>query len=158
MIFFEIFPEPKGQPQGIALSLALDSNFRYYCMKPYSLIYIIIFSILLTNWSGATYAADNPEKLHREALELARAGGDKLNQALVMFEELVATYPKKLDIFYDYLVVLTWANQDSWALRELHKVNLEKAPAYLLETTPGMPCPLASGLKTNIFLASLLLA
>ena len=31
-------------------------------------------------------------------------------------------------------------------------------PAYLLEPTPGMRCPLASGLATNIFLASLLLA
>ena len=31
-------------------------------------------------------------------------------------------------------------------------------PAYLLEPTPGMQCPLASGLGTNIFLASLLLA
>jgi biofilm PGA synthesis protein PgaA len=105
-------------------------------MKPYFLIYIIfiIFSILITSWSSASYAAKNPDKLHREALELARAGGEKLDKALVMFEELVATYPKKSHIFYDYLVVLTWANQDSWALRELHKVNLEKAPAYLLET------------------------
>ena len=31
-------------------------------------------------------------------------------------------------------------------------------PADLLEPTPGMHCPLASGLETNIFLASLLLA
>ena len=30
--------------------------------------------------------------------------------------------------------------------------------AYLLEPTPGMHCPLASGFWTNIFLASLLLA
>ena len=31
-------------------------------------------------------------------------------------------------------------------------------PAYLLVPTPGMQCPLASGLGTNIFLAPLLLA
>ena len=31
-------------------------------------------------------------------------------------------------------------------------------PAYLLEPTTGMHCPLASGLGSNIFLASLLLA
>ena len=31
-------------------------------------------------------------------------------------------------------------------------------PAYLSEPTPGMPCPLASSLGMNIFLASLLLA
>ena len=31
-------------------------------------------------------------------------------------------------------------------------------PAYLLEPTPGMPCPLASSFGMNIFLASLLLA
>ena len=31
-------------------------------------------------------------------------------------------------------------------------------PAYLLEPTPGMQCPLASSFGTNIFLASLLLA
>ena len=31
-------------------------------------------------------------------------------------------------------------------------------PAYLLEHTPGMYCPLASGLGINIFSASLLLA
>ena len=30
--------------------------------------------------------------------------------------------------------------------------------AYLLEPTPGMQCPLASGLGTNIFSSSLLLA
>ena len=31
-------------------------------------------------------------------------------------------------------------------------------PAYLLEPTPGMHCPLASGLGMSIFLVSLLLA
>ena len=31
-------------------------------------------------------------------------------------------------------------------------------PAYLLELNPGMHCPLACGLGTNIFSASLLLA
>ena len=31
-------------------------------------------------------------------------------------------------------------------------------PAYLLEPTPGMQCPLASGLGTNIFSAPLPLA
>ena len=31
-------------------------------------------------------------------------------------------------------------------------------PAYLLEPTPGMHCPLASSLETDIFSASFLLA
>ena len=40
------------------------------------------------------------------------------------------------------------------AMRIEHSV----CPAYLLERTPGMQCPLASSLGTNIFSASLLLA
>ena len=38
------------------------------------------------------------------------------------------------------------------------RIEHSVCPAYLLEPTPGMHCPLASGLGTNISLASLLLA
>ena len=38
------------------------------------------------------------------------------------------------------------------------RIERSVCPAYLLEPTPGMRCPLASGLGMNIFSASLLLA
>jgi len=38
------------------------------------------------------------------------------------------------------------------------RIERSVCPAYLLEPTPGMHCPLARGLGMNIFLASLLLA
>ena len=38
------------------------------------------------------------------------------------------------------------------------RIKHSVCPAYLLEPTPGMHCPLDSGIGTNIFSASLLLA
>ena len=38
------------------------------------------------------------------------------------------------------------------------RIEYSVCPAYLLEPTPGMHCPLASSLGMNIFLVSLLLA
>ena len=40
----------------------------------------------------------------------------------------------------------------------MSRIKRSVCPAYLLEPTPGMHCPLASGLKTNVFSASWLLA
>ena len=38
------------------------------------------------------------------------------------------------------------------------RIKHSVCPAYLLEPTPGMHCPLASGLGTKMFSVSLLLA
>ena len=38
------------------------------------------------------------------------------------------------------------------------RIERSFCPAYLLAPTPGMHCPLARGLGTNIFLATLLLS
>ena len=90
-----------------------------------------VFWICITLWSSAIYAADIA-KLHNEALKLARAG--QLDQAIVQFEKLIADHPDNLPIFYDYLVVLNWANQNTKVLAFLPKVDIEAIPAYVLET------------------------
>jgi tetratricopeptide (TPR) repeat protein len=96
------------------------------------LVYLrAFFWICITLWSGAIYAVE-PAKLHSEALKMARAG--QLDQAIVQFEKLVADYPDNLPIFYDYLVVLNWANKNAEVLALLPKVDIEEVPAYVLET------------------------
>ncbi|MCP4629879.1 MAG: poly-beta-1,6 N-acetyl-D-glucosamine export porin PgaA [bacterium] len=73
------------------------------------------------------------EQRYQQALALASTGGAGLEQALVLFETLVAVYQDRREIFHDYIVVLTWAGKNSQALKFLPELNLEEAPAYVLE-------------------------
>ncbi|MBD3305374.1 tetratricopeptide repeat protein, partial [candidate division KSB3 bacterium] len=74
------------------------------------------------------------EQRYRRALAFARIGEAGLEQALALFAKLVAAYPDKRTIFYDYIVVLTWAGRHEQALNLSSKLNAEEAPAYVLET------------------------
>ncbi len=74
------------------------------------------------------------EQRYREALTLARSGGDKLKQAIDIFQELVTHNPDRLAIFYDYLVILTWDNQNQQVAQLSSQLDLEQVPAYVLET------------------------
>jgi len=88
---------------------------------------------LNSHLKNSEFDPSNEKQLHQKALVLARNGGDDLNQAIELFKELIIHYPNNREIFYDYLVVLTWAGKDTQALEFLDKVNTEHAPAYVLE-------------------------
>ncbi|HTJ96974.1 MAG TPA: poly-beta-1,6 N-acetyl-D-glucosamine export porin PgaA [Rhodocyclaceae bacterium] len=68
---------------------------------------------------------------YQNAVADARAG--RLESALAVLQSLSERYPARQDILGDYLVVLGWAGQDQLALSLMDKVNLNKAPEYVIK-------------------------
>ncbi len=69
--------------------------------------------------------------LHVRAVELARES--KFELALPMLEKLYAQYPNNLEMFFDYLVILTWDKQNEKAisLYENKGLSAAKLPDYV---------------------------
>lgn len=69
---------------------------------------------------------------YKDIMDEARGGHPE--QAIPVLRELTDHYPNRLNYRYDYLQVLLWANHDEEVLKQAEALNLEKAPAYVVET------------------------
>ncbi len=69
---------------------------------------------------------------HKLAIAHSKLGQNK--QAIKLFQEMLAAHPQKMNILYDYIVILNWADKPAKALAFLPKINLNSIPAYVLES------------------------
>lgn len=68
---------------------------------------------------------------HQRAVCLARE--DRFDEALRIFADLYESNPTDLDLLYDYLTVLGWAEYDTRVVELFEGLALEQPPAYVLE-------------------------
>lgn len=90
---------------------------------------IIAAALLLP--AGHTFAKPSDEALYRQALQQAREG--QFVMALPELERLANEHPTRKKYLYDYLQVLSWAGRDDQVLAEADKLDLKRAPAFVLE-------------------------
>jgi biofilm PGA synthesis protein PgaA len=90
---------------------------------------IIAVALLLP--AGNAFAKLTDEALYRQALQQAREG--QFVGALPELERLASEHPNRKKYLYDYLQVLSWANRDDDVLIESEKLDLQRAPAFVLE-------------------------
>jgi biofilm PGA synthesis protein PgaA len=76
-------------------------------------------------------AAQSPSEVHVRAVAAARAG--RHEEAVSALAALTAEFPQEARYLHDYVVVLGWAGRDAEALALLPRVDLGRAPAYVLE-------------------------
>lgn len=81
--------------------------------------------------AGHTFAKPSDEALYRQALQQARQG--QFVMALPELERLANEHPTRKKYLYDYLQVLSWAGRDDQVLTEADKLDLKRAPAFVLE-------------------------
>jgi biofilm PGA synthesis protein PgaA len=77
-------------------------------------------------------ANDTLAARHAEAIELAREGS--LAESLQLIGTLRAEYPDDLQLQYDEIVVLGWAERDADAASAASAISLESAPDYVLHS------------------------
>lgn len=77
------------------------------------------------------FAAPTESEIHQKALIQARDG--RHDAALATLASLVERNPDNPLYLYDYITVLGWAEKDEAALSHLSALDLEAAPAYVLE-------------------------
>lgn len=76
-------------------------------------------------------AAEDADKAHRQAVELARAGQHE--EALERLRPLAEQADRDAPVRYDYITVLSWAGQDAQAVAASEQADMTAAPAYVLE-------------------------
>lgn len=86
-----------------------------------------------TRATGIQSSAD--DAAWRAAIAQARAGD--YASALPALKSLSEKYPGRAELRNDYIVVLGWAGDDAGALALADKVDLDTAPAYVLEGLAG---------------------
>lgn len=96
------------------------------------------YKLILLIWTGLclpvpAQSADNePGSPHARAIDLARAG--EFDDSLALFEELRAADPADLELLYDQIVVLGWADRDEQAIALASGIDAEIAPDYVLRS------------------------
>jgi biofilm PGA synthesis protein PgaA len=94
----------------------------------------ILVSVMLI-WAGlslpaaALSATDSTASAHARAIELARAGS--LDESLQLIDELRTADPTNLQLRYDQIAVLGWAERDKEAIAVAIGIDAENAPAYV---------------------------
>ena len=89
---------------------------------------LIVLFLLIPPTQGA---AEDVDKAHRKAVELARSGQHE--QALERLAPLAANAASDAPVRYDYITVLSWAGKDEQATAEAAHMDTAAAPAYVLE-------------------------
>lgn len=77
-------------------------------------------------------AQTTDEAAYQQAIEQARSG--QTESALQQLRALVTAHPDRKTYIYDYMQVLLWAERNDEVLREAESLDLQSAPAYVLET------------------------
>ena len=96
------------------------------------------FTIMMLIWSGmnlpvaAASETDAPGERHAQAIALARAG--ELDASLELIDELRAEDPDNLQLRYDEIVVLGWADRDESAIAAAKGIDREIAPDYVIRS------------------------
>jgi biofilm PGA synthesis protein PgaA len=101
-------------------------------MAPWGAGRLISTALLLLAVSWVEAAVDAGEPLYQRALQQARQG--QHSEALQQFRTLIRDYPDNLRYQYDYLATLGWAQQDRQVIDFASRLDLERAPPYVLET------------------------
>ena len=89
--------------------------------------------MMLLCFLSISYGQQDTDSEHRQAIEQARAGN--YTDALSTLADLTQQVPEQDSYFYDYMVVLVWANQPAVALSLFtsRSVTLATVPNYVLE-------------------------
>ena len=96
------------------------------------------YKLILLIWTGlglptaAVSASDESVSSHARAIELARAG--QFDDSIALIDELRAADPANLQLHYDQIVVLGWAERDAQAIALASEIDAENAPDYVLHT------------------------
>ncbi|PPD33027.1 MAG: hypothetical protein CTY19_09295 [Methylomonas sp.] len=90
---------------------------------------IIAVALLLP--AGNTFAKTSDEALYRQALQQAREG--EFVVALPELARLADEHPKRKKYLFDFIQVLSWAERDDEVLTQAEKLDLKRAPAFVLE-------------------------
>ena len=94
-------------------------------------ILALLFCTLVMAGSSITAADDIDVSEAREsAVQMARQGD--YQAALTILEPLYVKAPDDVKLLYDYLVVLSWAEQDRKLVDLLPQVDTENAPLYVI--------------------------
>lgn len=94
--------------------------------------YIFALLCLLTLVESALVFADDADLTvsRQRAVHVAREGN--LEEALAILEPLYYSKQDNTGLLYDYLTVLSWAEQDSKVLGLLQQVDIENAPLFVV--------------------------
>ncbi|MCX7084663.1 MAG: poly-beta-1,6 N-acetyl-D-glucosamine export porin PgaA [Methylococcales bacterium] len=66
--------------------------------------------------------------------DLVKASEGQAEQFLPQLKTMVEKHPKKINYLYDYLQALSWAERDIDIIHEATKIDLNSAPAYIIES------------------------
>jgi len=96
------------------------------------------FALAMLIWAGislpiaAASATNSPVESHVRAIELARAGA--LDESLELIEELRSADPENIQLRYDEIVVLGWADRDEEATAAAKGIDTANTPDYVLHS------------------------
>jgi biofilm PGA synthesis protein PgaA len=85
-------------------------------------------------------ASNNVRISHDEKFEAAidnavqEANNGHLSTAITSLSSLLEIEPDNQRVLYDYITILVWNDEDKEALNQLSKIDLEKAPEYVLRS------------------------
>ena len=94
------------------------------------------FAVVMLVWAGMNWPvaeaseSDTLVERHAQAIAMAREG--ELDASLELIEALRAEDPENLQLIYDEIVVLQWADRDDSAVALAAEIDSEIAPDYVL--------------------------
>lgn len=107
------------QPPIQRASIAFIQIFKLY-------LFIFLYlhsSIALSGIDSITHKQD-----------LIKASEGQAEQFLPQLKTMVEKHPQKINYLYDYLQALSWADRDIEIIHEATKIDLNSAPAYIIES------------------------
>ncbi len=112
----------------LKVDYCLMHHSKHACFK---YIIAILYAFILT-WSLVSAAGDNDIISSRQrAVEIARHGDYK--GAIAILDPLYKSNPDNSELIYDYIAVLSWAENDLDAAALLKKINISNAPLFVFE-------------------------
>ncbi len=110
------------------------------CRLAYGRIWLAIAILILAALGNAAIVraantdvpADSNEQAYQKAIEQARQG--HFTNALQQLENLISANPDNRRYYFDYIAVLGWAERDQKVIDQLPRIEVAKAPVYVLET------------------------
>ncbi len=107
-----------------------SKGFMFSLIIKKNLTVVVIFFSLFSCVSFAL--ANENDTRYQTALKLAREG--KLEKSISIFQDIVVRQPDNLRYRYDYILISNWAGMDGQVLTQAKKIDLTKAPVYVLES------------------------
>jgi biofilm PGA synthesis protein PgaA len=95
------------------------------------------FALLALIWTGVSLpsvvlSADTLAESHARAIEMARAGA--LDESLDLISDLRSADPGNLQLRYDEIVVLGWADRDQEVIDAAAQIETTSTPSYVLHS------------------------